>query len=447
MYVALQDMASRAAGRRDEGRVRAIRWDIDGLHRHITSQLTELASVYGSIDELAARAGLPRPVVAVAVEPRSSPADMGTEQSLPTREDVSRPPLHGTLPESAEGRQRELVSRIVAQVDSRNRPYPAPQAWVNFPWASLYRGIKTRYAADVARGNIYATAASAAALRQIDQAVMDGYRSLRVRPARGEGATSPKAAMFKLRAMRSNAWRGSHSRTVAIRETLEGIYRLTREKQSDLALRHREFAVASSRGGAAVPDRKVLEAWLLQQAGAAGASSIEHRYFTQLANNVDGETDPWSVSRWLVGSLSAGVADQAERLQAAHRALVQAMAGTLLSSSPRPGSLATATPVPDGSRASASRQQPILSRLFQGERLSNDQCQAILAAVSRAAAAGQFPESTSRPETWAAGLLQRIQKNTDKPWAALTDIERAAAAGDWTLLRDLIQALETAGYL
>ena len=659
MYVALQEMARGASDRGDGNRADAIRLDIKKLDRHMTEQLAGLASVYGSIDGLAARAGLLQPGEpapgTVPFEPGTGPAGVETKQS--------HPPRQRTRPEGAAGRQRGLVWRNVGQVDSRNRPYPAPEARARVNWFPLYDGINSRHAADVERGDIYAAAASAAALLRVGGAVMDAYRSFRASFATGEEATTPKAAMSKLRAMRGNAFRGSNSRLVAIRETLDDISRLTLETHSDLALRSSEFAVVSSPAGATVPGREVLEAWLLQQADAAGAPSIEHRYFRQLASRIAGETDPWSVSRGLLGSLSAGDAEQAERLQAAHRSLVlamagdfsqrlapsvsgdaerpyrvmwtpihetikgwceadakggdiyaaaasaaalhqidravmdaytsnrterakdaeslspekavetlrtmqsqakarnrtsryeliesalgrvfrltkekyselalrrsefaavsspapaavptrealgawllqqadaagvssieyryfrqlasriagntdpwsvsralvgglsagdaeqverlqaahrslvQAMAGTLPASSPRPVSLATATPVPDGSQASASRQQPLLTRLLRGEQLSNDQRQAILAGVSQATAAGKFPESTSRPETWAADLLQRIQENTGKPWAALTDIEKAGVVDDWTRMRDLIQTLEAAGYL
>ena len=438
MYRALQDMARGASARGDDDRAGTIRRDIEKLDGRMTAELAELASVFGSIDDLAAAAGLSQPAVAVTVEP--------AETSRTARVPMA-PPLQRTLPEGAGGRQRGLVSRNVGQVNSRERPYPVPEVWAKINWIPLYDGIKSRYAADVGGNDIYATAASAATIREIDRAVLDAYRSLRTGPASGEEVSNPKVAMSKLRALQKNARRVSNSRLAAIRETLHRINQLTLEKHSDLALRSIAFAGVSSRGGAAVPGREILEAWLLQQAGAAGASSIEHRYFTQLANEVAGETDPWSVSRGLVGRLPAGDADQAERLRAAHCALVRAMAGILSASSPWPGSLATANPVPDGSQASVSRQHPILTQLVRDKRLSNDQRQAILAGVSRAAAAGCFPVSTSHPETWAAGLLQRIQENIDTPWAALTGAEKAGVVSDWTQMRDLIQTLEAAGYL
>ncbi len=437
MYRALQDMARGASDRGDDDRAGAIRWDIGKLDGGMTAELAKLASVFGSIDDLAA-AGLPQLAVAVTVEP--------AETSRTARVPMA-PPLQRTLPEGAGGRQRGLVPRNVGRVNSRETPYPGPEERAKVNWIPLYDGIKSRYAADVRGNDLYATAASAASIREIDRAVLDAYRSFRAGPASGEEVSDAKVAMSKLRALRSNASRVSNSRLAAIRETMHRINRLTLKKHSDLALRSIAFAGVSSRGGAAVPGREVLEAWLLQQAAAAGASSIEHRYFTQLANELAGETDPWSVSLGLVGSLPAGDADQAERLRAAHCALVQAMAGTLSASSPRPGSLATANPVPDGSQASVSRQHPILTQLFRHERLSNDQRQAILAGVSRATAAGSCPVSTSHPETWAAGLLQRIQENIDKSWAALTGDEKAGVVSDWTQMRDLIQTLDAAGYL
>ena len=348
---------------------------------------------------------------------------------------------HGRLVQAMAGN----LSHEPAASGSGDTELPA-----RFRWQPAYRAIKSQRGADAQGGDFYAAAGSAAALRRIDGALADAYRSHRLRiwgSSVGE-LPDPESAMTALRRMRETARKGNQpARRNAVEGALDGIYRLTRAMQLDLEFRGSEFAMVSSHAGAAVPSREALGMWLKQQADAADASSIEHRYFTQLASELAGETDPWAVSRGLLRSLPGDNADQEARLQAAHGRLVRAMAGVLPAASSRPASAVIVAPVSGASEASALSGQQILRRLFRGKRMSEGQVQAILAGVAQAIRHGTLGASTSDPEAWAAGLLERIQENVATPWDTLTELEKQWAWADWTRLWDLIRTLEGAGHL
>lgn len=198
-----------------------------------------------------------------------------------------------------------------------------------FNWIPTYAGIKERWGSEGVANDVYAAPTYAAAIREIDQAVIDTHLKHRVKPS--GGPQSVEEALLSLRRMRQHARdRDQWERYEGIKESLIDIHRLTYTKKAQLGLRDCEFAAVSIDAKAVAPVPEALEGWLRRQAAAAGASSIEGRYFTQLEEGLGPESDPWAVSRELIASWpAAGDAGQAKRLQEAHDRLVRAMAGDL----------------------------------------------------------------------------------------------------------------------
>ena len=198
-----------------------------------------------------------------------------------------------------------------------------------FKWFPAYANIKKHWESEGVAKDVYAAPTYAAAIREIDQAVIDTHLKHRVKPS---GAPQRvEGALLSLRRMRKHAGdRDQRERYEGISESLTDIHRLTYAKKAQLSLRASEFAAVSIDAEAVAPGPEALGGWLRRQAAAAGASSIEGRYFTQLEEGLSPESDPWAVSRELIASLpAAGDAAQAKRLQEAHERLVRAMAGAL----------------------------------------------------------------------------------------------------------------------
>ena len=202
-----------------------------------------------------------------------------------------------------------------------------PERLVRFNWNPVYSDMGTQRIAEAERADTYAAAASDAALREIDRAVMEAYCTHIVRSGQRAPQSTPDA-LDALRKARAKAKRsGNLNRTEAVQRSLEQIYGLTRAKSRELKDRRAEFQSVSLSRAVPVPGREALGGWLQAQADAAPGPDIEHSYFTQLAQELHHRRDPWTVSRELMGSLpSPGDAQQAGRLRAAHERLVRAIA-------------------------------------------------------------------------------------------------------------------------
>ena len=316
----------------------------------------------------------------------------------------------------------------------------------DFRFQATYDLISAGYARDTLLQDIYAAAAGAAALLDIDQAITDEYMAHRTR-----GATvvpfSALNALQNLRHMRSRARRtADQPRFEAIQQSIDRINRIVWARSAELRLRRSEFQSALHFPGAPVPDTEALGRWLRAQADAARGTGMQHSYFTQLEQELAGGRDPWTVSREFIGRLpSPGDPEQTQRLQAAHGRLVQAMACSL------PLEAAVLTPIitqPSGeSRAPASMQQEITGRLNRRHPLSEGQVRAILSAVARAIVAGELGVSTSRPEAWARSLVSRVQASVQRPTCELTESEGDQESSDLERLGELVEELGGLGYL
>ena len=194
-------------------------------------------------------------------------------------------------------------------------------------WKSDYMGIELRRQAAAIRGDTYAAAASVSALREVDQAVMNGLSTHLLKNPERQPTSTPDA-LKRLRNKRDNARHaGNQAGVDAIKRTLDDIYRLTHAKLKELDRRREEFRSVSLPGAGPVPDPASLGRWLQAQADAAPGADIEHSYFTHLARELSLERDPWTVSRKFMGSLPSTVnQQQAKRLQDAHGRLVRAIA-------------------------------------------------------------------------------------------------------------------------
>ena len=200
-----------------------------------------------------------------------------------------------------------------------------PELPAGFKWNSTYRRIMFRSDSYTQRGDDYAAAASASAVREINQAVRDAFLEYyELTPESQE--RSPQTMEFNLRSLRN---RGKQSASFeALSRSLNGLYRLTHAKETELQLRCDELSAASYPYPGTLPDRQAVEQWLQDRACSVQEAEIERSYFTQLAREVAQGLDPWTVSRRLVRHLpEPGNADQTQRLQDAHGRLVRVMAG------------------------------------------------------------------------------------------------------------------------
>ena len=343
----------------------------------------------------------------------------------------------------------ERLVRAIARGLSERRPESAgPEPQGQFKWLGAFVAIEASYKKDARRGDIYAAAASAAALDEIRLAVTEAYFAHRLQSPLYTPSCPPDA-MNKLRAMRCTAMRAENQpRTEAIERSLHQIVRLTHALHTELDDRHREFALTSLTHTAPAPDPAALEAWLWTQANAAPGTDIEHSYFTRLAQKFPsrGGRDPWTASRELVRSLpGAGDEQQVERLRAAHRCLVQAMAGSPSQQAavPAPG----VAQAPRQSGASASVKQNIVDRLNSRNKLTEWQVRLITSAVARAIDDGELGVSTSRPQVWAKDLVRRVQTSILRPFGDLTESERDRESSDLQRLCALVEKLDGQGYL
>ena len=339
-----------------------------------------------------------------------------------------------------------VVRAIAGGLPERPSASGALQPPGDFRWRTAYKAIKTRHALHVTGRDVYAATASASALREIDHAVMEAYYMFRRHDAIRAPCSVPDA-QDKLRGMLGTATRdGNQPRVRSIQRFLNAIDRLTGACSMELALRGHEFLRASLPDAVPVSGREALERWLRTQAGAAHATEPEHSYYTILAQEVSRERDPWTVSRRLMESLPRpGSAEQAERLRAAHVRLVLAIAGRL------PQQAAVPLPeIPQASRdspASTSMREEMVERLSSRRPLSDGQVQAIVSAAARAVADGTLGESTSRPEAWARGLVDRVQASVRRRIGDLTESERDLESSDLKRLVELLGILGTRGYL
>ena len=293
-------------------------------------------------------------------------------------------------------------------------------------WFDVFLDIKFQRQGKHQLKDVYAFAAIADALRAIEEAMP----SASVGQSKLKSESEPPDPECRLGGRRSMAkHRNQQDRVAAIVRSL-----------NSLSLSH----------AATVPDRQALEQWLRGRVGAVLESAIGNSYFTQLAHELNQGHDPWTVSRRLIGRLPEpdNVA-QAERLRGAHCRLVQAMTGNRPQPQvpPRPDSPAAVEPLARESQAPASRRQEIVQRLSSGNRLSVAQVEAFRSAVAEAADTGAIGQSGSRPETWAMGLLERIEQSVDRPIDGLTELEMDRLSSDRKRFGELLENLESAGHL
>ena len=346
--------------------------------------------------------------------------------------------------------------RLVQAMAGRVMPQAAPsdpggmELPSGFRWLASFRKIHERLERDKLRQDVYAVAASAGALRDIDLAVRDS--DIRFRKQRFD-RLSPSTVdrLYRLQRIRDQAkTRNQQDRLETMARSLDAVNSLTHAKEVELRRRGDELRAASRSRPAAVPDRQALGQWLWGQAGAAHESEIERLYFRQLAQDVAREIDPWTVSRRLIECLpEPGDSAQAARLQAAHRRLLQAMTGN----PPRPqaplrvGSPAAVAPLARESQAPASRRQQIVERLQSSKRLTEAQVASFRSAVAEADESGTLGATTARPQAWAMSMLERIQESVDWPIAELTESETRSIESDWKRLGELLESLERHGHL
>ena len=361
----------------------------------------------------------------------------------------------GSQPSTGTGQQAErlqeahgrLVRAIAHGLSERPSVSGGPEPPKGFRWQTAYDAIKVRREIDARGVDHYAATASAAALQEIGQAVMEAYFTHR---AKGSllAPSSPTDAMKRLRNILHRAGRtpDHRPRVEAIRRSVGDIYRLTHARFTELEDRRQEFRLAFLCGTVPVAGREALGRWLQAQADAAPGTAIEQTYFNRLEQQLRRGRDPWTVSRDFMKSLpSPDNAGQAQRLQDAHRRLVQAMAGGL--------PLETAAPMPivaqpsGESRAPVSMQQGIVERLNSRNHLSVWQVRVIMSAVRRAFDAGKLNVSTSRPEAWAKDLVGRVQISVQRPFGDLTESERELESSDLKRLGELAEQLGGMGYL
>ena len=377
-------------------------------------------------------------------------------QDLPSGRDpwmVSRE-LMGSLPSPGDAQQagrlqaahRRLVRAIACGLSEQRSESGDPELPSHFNWQTVYKAIRARMERDRGGADIYAAAASAAALLDIDHAVRYAHFTHRL-----QGSSVQLSGMAQnlnqLRALHRSVRRfGNPDRAEAIQRSLDYIYRLTHARHKELERRSEEFRSASFSRAVPVPGREALEGWLRARAAAMPGTDKEHAYFTHLAQALPGGHDPWTVSRELLRSLpGAGDKQQAERLQAAHRRLVQAMAGNL---SQQPDVSAPGVAQASGeSRAPLSMQQGIVGRLKSRNPLSEWQVEVIMSAVKRAIDSGSLDVSTSQPENWARGLVDRVQASVPRPIGELSESGRERESSDLERLDKLVEKLEGQGYL
>ena len=380
--------------------------------------------------------------------------DQGRDPWTASRQLIGRLPEPGDADraERLQGAHRHLVHAMAGSLSPRaslSEPggMELPE---RFNWTTAYRRIKQWRMMNTQRGDVCAAAAGAGALREIEEAVRDS--DIRFRMQRSAPVVRPtESTLVALRRMRHKArFRNQQDRYEGLDRALERIYRLTHAKEAELTLRSVELSAASYPHPVAVPDQQALGQWLHGQVDAVPESDIEHSYFTQLAQELAQESDPWTLSRRLIGRLpEPGDAEQAERMRGAHCRLVQAMAGNppQPQAPPRPGPPAVVEPLARESQASASRRQEMVQRLRSSNRLSQAQVDAFRSAVAEAADTGAIGESGSRPEAWAMGLLERIQQSVERPFAGLTALEKGRISADWKRFGELLESLESAGHL
>ena len=283
-------------------------------------------------------------------------------EELPSERDpwmVSRE-LARSLPDPGNAEQvqrlqdahRRLVRAIACGLSEQHTEPGGPELPSRFKWYTVYEKIRVRKVWDAWGADIYAAAASAAALLDIDRAVRYAHFTHRMR-----GSSFQPFNMLnnveRLRTMLKGArCRANLDRVEAIQRSLDYICRLTHARYEELDRRSDEFRSASHPPGAPVPGREALERWLQAQADAAPGTGIERSYFTRLAEELRVGRDPWMVSQELARSLPGlDNAEDAARLQAAHRRLVQAMAGNL----PPPAAVAA----PDIAQAFGESRAPV----------------------------------------------------------------------------------------
>ena len=368
--------------------------------------------------------------------------------------------LIGHLPKPGDTDQADRLQaahrRLVEAMAGRLSPQAAPsgpgsiQLPRDFKWRVAYQIIKVRCETDTQRGDVYAAAAGAGALRAIEEAATAAFIGHH-KTKTGPEQSSATMTLAALRQMRYKAkFRKQPDRVAAIDRSLDGIYRLTHAKVMELKHRDEELRSLSPSHAATVPDQQAVGQWLRGQVVTAPKSEIERSYFTHLVRELDKGLDPWTVSQTLIRHLpSPGNIDQAERLLGAHRRLVQAMAGNPPQPQvpPRPHSPASVEPIARESQASASRRQEMVQRLRSSNRLSRAQVEAFRSAVAEAADTGAIGESGSRPEAWAMDLLERIQQSVERPFAGLTALEKGRISADWKRFGELLENLESAGHL
>ena len=369
----LRRVLTNAKSRSNRPKVEALERSLDNVYRLTHARDTELTLRRAEFQS----ASLPRVIAAPGREAlerwlrtQVSAAGTGIEQSyftrlaeeLPSERDpwmVSRE-LARSLPDPGNAEQvqqlqdahRRLVRAIACGLSEQHTESGAPEPPSYFNWHTVYERIRARKVWDAGGADIYAAAASASALLDIDRAVRYAHFTHRMQGSSFRPFDLPNH-VDRLRALRRTARCGANpDRAEAIQRSLDYIYRLTHARYKELDRRRDEFRSVSHPPGAPVPGREALERWLQAQADAAPGTGIERSYFTRLAEELPGRHDPWMVSQELARSLPGlDNAEDAARLQAAHRRLVQAMAGNL------PPSAAVAAP--DIAQASGESRAPV----------------------------------------------------------------------------------------
>ena len=357
----------------------------------------------------------------------------------------------GSQPSTGNGQQAERLQeahgrlvRAIARGLSERPSEPGVRAPPgDFNWRTAYDAIRRFCERRTIERDNFAADASSSALREIDGAIIEAHYRHRARP----WVAPPYSALDAMHSLRK-AMRGSahRPRAEAIRKTLGDIDLLIHARVTELKLRQNEFRSASLPYAVPAPDGEALGRWLQSQADAVPGADIERSYFTHLALELSGGRDPWTVSQEFMRSLpSTGDPEQRQRLQAAHRRIVEAMAGSLPLQATVPAPVVAQ--VSHGSWAPTSMQQEIVGRLNCRRPLTNSQVRAIMSAVARAVASGSLPASTIQPESWARGLVDRVQASVLRPIGALTESERVLESSDLKRLVELLETLGGLGYL
>ena len=250
-----------------------------------------------------------------------------------SREFLRNPPSpgNGQQAERLQVAHRRLVQAMAHGLSEQPSESGARGLPIGYRWQTAYDAIRARCERDTTERDVFAMAASATALGEIDRAIMDAYHSSPIRDLQNP-PYSPADALHSLRqAVRRNAQRPSTRSTAEVMQrSLNDVVRFIFDRHTELQRREHELMSASSSGAAPAPDPETLGRWLWARAGQAQEADVEKSYFAHLGQELSLGRDPWTASGKFLRRLpGAGSAGDAQRLKSAHTDLVQFMAGSL----------------------------------------------------------------------------------------------------------------------